>query len=79
MDVTVVSREDRFAAMSAADYGILLDGEVAVEAAACQLAASTINSMSVGRAYISNQLNVYESPLNISTERMGYYELKSSS
>lgn len=77
--MTVVKQDERYAALCAADYGILSDGEVAVEAAACQLAATTINSMSVGRAYISNILNVYESPLNISTERMGYQELKSSS
>lgn len=77
--MTVVKQEDRYGALAAADYGIVSDGEAAVEAAACQLAASTINSMSFARAYISNILNVYESPLNISTERMGYQELKSSS
>lgn len=65
--------------MSAADYAIISDGEAAVEAAACQLAATTISSMSVARAYISNILNVYESPLNIGAERMGYPELKSAS
>lgn len=68
----VVKEEDRYGALCAADYGILSDGETTVEAAACQLAATVVNEMSFGHAYISNVLNVYESPLNISIERMGY-------
>jgi hypothetical protein len=43
IDVTLVKPEDKYGALSAADYGIVSDGEIAVEAAACQLAATTIN------------------------------------
>lgn len=75
----LVSEQDRYGALCAADYGIVSDGETSVEAAACQLPATVVNEMSIGHAYIANVLNVYESPLNISVERMGYHELHSAS
>lgn len=78
-NMTIIGHEDKYAAMAAADYGLIHDGELAVEAAVCQLAATTLNKMSFMHAYISNMLNLYESPLNVSTDSLGYTELKSSS
>lgn len=65
--------------MCAADYGIVHDGELAVEAAACQLGVTTLSSVSFMHAYLSNMLNLYESPLNVATDSLGYTELKSRS
>jgi len=38
--------------LCAADFGILHNGEITVEAAACQLPAMVIDNMSNGRAYL---------------------------
>lgn len=64
--------------MCAADYAVLHNGEITVEAAACQLPAIVINSMSNYHAYISYLYNGHESPLNISTDYEGYEELLGS-
>ena len=57
---------------------MLHNGEVTVEAAACQLPAIVINSMSNYHAYISYLYNGHESPLNVSTDYEGYEELLGS-
>ena len=58
--------------MCASDFAVLHNGEVTVEAAACQLPALVINSMSNYRAYLSYLYNGHESPLNVSTNYEGY-------
>ncbi len=57
---------------------MLHNGEVTVEAAACQLPAIVINNMSNYHAYISYLYNGHESPLNVSTDYEGYEELLGS-
>lgn len=64
--------------MCASDYAVLHNGDITVEAAACQLPAIVINSMSNAHAYISYLYNGHESPLNISTDYEGYEELLGS-
>jgi lipid A disaccharide synthetase len=64
--------------MSASDFAVLHNGEVTVEAAACQLPALIVNSMSNINAYISYLYNGHESPLNVSTNFHGYEELLGS-
>jgi lipid A disaccharide synthetase len=70
--VSFVEDKDKYAAMCASDFAVLHNGEVTVEAAACQLPAIVINSMSNFKAYVSNLHNGHESPLNVSTNFEAY-------
>lgn len=67
-----IEPKDRYGAMCASDFSVLHNGEVTVEAAACQLPAIVINSMSNAHAYISYLFNGYESPLNVSAGNEAY-------
>lgn len=61
--------------MAASDFGILHNGEVTVEAAAFQLPATVLSSMSNYKAYLTYLYNGHESPLNVSTNQEGYQDL----
>lgn len=74
-EVVIVPEDEKYAAMCASDFGVLHNGEVTVEAAACQLPALIVNSMSNFHAYISYLYNGHESPLNISTNYHAYPEM----
>lgn len=78
MKVHFIEPQDRYAALSAADFGILHNGEVTVEAAACQLPATIVNSMYDVRAYMEYLFNGHCSPLNVSTNYHAYEELLGS-
>jgi hypothetical protein len=73
--VTLIESNEKYAAMCASDFAILHNGQVTVEAAACQLPATVIDSMPDYRAYFTYLFNGLESPLNISTNYMGYEDL----
>ena len=64
--------------MCASDFGLLHTGEITVEAAAFQLPATVISSMSNYKAYISYLYNGHVSPLNVSTNYEGYQDLMGS-
>jgi lipid A disaccharide synthetase len=70
--VSFIEEKDKYAAMCGSDFAVLHNGEVTVEAAACQLPALVINNMSNFKAYVSNLYNGHESPLNVSTNFEGY-------
>jgi lipid A disaccharide synthetase len=75
LKVHFIEFNEKYGALSAADFGILHNGEITVEAAACQLPATVINSMSDVRAYMEYLFNGHCSPLNVSTNYHGYEEL----
>lgn len=77
-DITFVEPTDRYAALCGSDFAVLHNGEVTVEAAACQLPAIVIDSMPNVNAYVSYLWNGKESPLNVSTGYEGYEELLGS-
>ena len=64
--------------MCASDFALLHNGEVTVEAAACQLPATVVSSMSNYNAYLSYLYNGHCSPLNVSTNYEGYEDLMGS-
>jgi lipid A disaccharide synthetase len=64
--VHFIEQNDRFGALSASDYAILHNGEITVEAAAFQLPATIVDSMSNARAYLEYLFNGHTSPLNVS-------------
>jgi lipid A disaccharide synthetase len=76
--VHCIEYADRYGALCASDFGILHNGEVTVEAAACQLPATVISSMANARAYMEYLFNGHVSPLNVSTNYHGYEELLGS-
>jgi lipid A disaccharide synthetase len=75
LKVHFIDPSERYGALSAADFGILHNGEITVEAAACQLPATVLDSMNDARAYIEYLFNGHCSPLNVSTNFHGYEEL----
>lgn len=64
--------------MCASDFAVLHNGEITVEAAACQLPATVISSMTNYKAYLTYLYNGHDSPLNVSTNYEGYQELLGS-
>lgn len=78
MKIHFIEYADRYGALSAADFGILHNGEVTVEAAACQLPATVVDSMANFRVYFENLFNGHVSPLNVSTNYHAYEELSGS-
>lgn len=77
-EVRFIEEKDKYAAMCASDFAILHNGEVTVEAAACQLPATVISSMSNYKAYFTYMYNGHDSPLNVSTNYEGYQDLLGS-
>jgi lipid A disaccharide synthetase len=75
LKVHFIEPKDKYGALSAGDFGILHNGEVTVEAAACQLPATIVNSMNDARAYFEYLFNGHCSPLNVSTNYHGYEEM----
>lgn len=73
--VHFIDSSDKYGALAAADYGILHNGEVTVEAAAVQLPATVVDSMNDVRAYLEYLFNGHASPLNVSTNYHGYEDL----
>lgn len=65
--------------MCASDFGLLHNGEITVEAAACQLPATVVSSMPNWKAYLYYLYNGHVSPLNVSTNFEGYIDLMGSS
>jgi len=61
--------------MSAADFGLLHNGEATVEAAAVQLPSLVVDNMSNIHAYFNNLYNGHASPLNIATNYEAYEDL----
>ena len=78
-DVTFVEANDKYAAMCASDFALLHNGEITVEAAACQLPATVVSSMPNWKAYLYYLYNGHVSPLNVSTNYEGYIDLMGSS
>ncbi len=76
--ISFVESKDKYAAMCASDFGLLHNGEITVEAAACQLPATVISSMSNYKAYLTYLYNGHDSPLNVSTNYEGYQDLLGS-
>ena len=72
LKVHFIESNERYGALSAADFGILHNGEVTVEAAACQLPATIIDSINDARAYMEYLFNGHRSPLNVSTNYHAY-------
>lgn len=70
--VHFIEASERYGGLCASDFGILHNGEVTVEAAACQLPATVVNSMANARAYMEYLFNGHVSPLNVSTNYHGY-------
>ena len=64
--------------MCASDFAVLHNGEITVEAAACQLPATVISSMTNYKAYLTYLYNGHDSPLNVSTNYEGYHDLLGS-
>lgn len=64
--------------MAAADFGLLHNGEITVEAASFQLPSTVVSSMSNYKAYLTYLYNGHDSPLNISTNYQGYQDLLGS-
>lgn len=73
--MTLVEDKDRYAALSASDFGLLHNGETTVEAAAMQLPSLVVDSMGNLRAYWNNLFNGHASPLNIATNFEAYEDL----
>ena len=61
--------------MSAADFGMLHNGEATVEAAAVQLPSLVVDNRSNAHAYFNNLYNGHASPLNIATNYEVYEDL----
>ena len=57
--------------MAGGDSGIVYNGEIATEAAACQLPSIIIEDMPWWKAYYTNSYNFWNSDLNISID--GYF------
>ena len=64
--------------MCAADFGLVHNGAITVEAAAFQLPITVISSMSNYKAYLTYMYNGHDSPLNVSTNFEGYQDLLGS-
>jgi lipid A disaccharide synthetase len=76
--VTIVEEKDKYAALSAADFGLLHNGDATVEAAAVQLPSLVVDSRSNLFAYWNNLYNGHASPLNIATNYEAYEDLVGS-
>jgi lipid A disaccharide synthetase len=50
--VHFITPEERYGGLCASDFAILHNGEITVEAAACQLPATVVSSMANARAYL---------------------------
>lgn len=72
MKVTLIEEKDKYAALSASDFGLLHNGDATVEAAAMQLPSLVVDNMSNLHAYWNNLYNGHASPLNIATNFEGY-------
>lgn len=75
MKVTLIEEKDKYAALSASDFGLLHNGDATVEAAAMQLPSLVVDNMSNLHAYWNNLYNGHASPLNIATNFEGYEDL----
>lgn len=76
--VHFIEPNERYGGLCASDFAILHNGEITVEAAACQLPATVVSSMANVRAYMEYLFNGHVSPLNVSTNYHGYEELLGS-
>lgn len=70
-----MEEKDRYGAICASDFGFLHNGEVTVEAAACHLPATVVDSMSNVHAYFNNLYNGHASALNVATNYEGYEDI----
>lgn len=70
--VHFIEPNEKYGGLCAADFAILHNGEITVEAAACQLPATVISSMNDVRAYMEYLFNGHVSPLNVSTNYHAY-------
>ena len=66
-EVSFVQPKDKYAAMCASDFARMHNGEVTVEAAACQLPATVVSNMPNWKAYLYYLYNGHVSPINVST------------
>ena len=73
--VTLIADKDKYGAISAADFGLVHNGDAPMEAAALQLPALVLDNRSNAHAYFNNLLNGHASPLNIATNYEGYEDL----
>ena len=73
--VTLIEEKDKYGAISAADFGLIHNGDATVEAAALQLPALVLDNRSNFHAYFNNLYNGHASPLNIATNFEGYEDL----
>lgn len=73
--ITLIEEKDKYAALSASDFGLLHNGDATVEAAAMQLPSLVVDNMSNLHAYWNNLYNGHASPLNIATNFEGYEDL----
>jgi len=71
----LINEKDKYAAISASDFGLLHNGEAPVEAAALQLPSLVVDNRSNVHAYFNNLYNGHASPLNIATNFEGYEDL----
>jgi hypothetical protein len=79
VQVKCIPEEQRHAAMAAADFGLIYNGEMVAEAAACHLSTLVLENMSFGKAYFENLFNMRISTLNLATGMLGFEELKCES
>ena len=70
--VTIIEQQDKYAALSASDFGMLHNGDSTVEAAAVQLPSLVVDNRSNVHAYFNNLYNGHASPLNIATNYEAY-------
>ena len=75
---TLIEDSNKYAALSAADFGLLHNGEATVEAAGMQLPSLVVDSRSNFHAYHNNLYNGHASPLNIATNYEAYEDLMGS-
>jgi len=73
--VTLIEDRDRYGAISAADFGLIHNGDATLEAAGLQLPALVLDNRSNAHAYFNNLLNGHASPLNIATNYEAYEDL----
>jgi lipid A disaccharide synthetase len=73
--VTLIDENDKYAALTASDFGMLHNGEATVEAAGAQLPSLVVDNMTNFHAYFNNLYNGHASPLNIATNYEGYEDL----
>ena len=66
-EITFIEERNKYGAMCAADFALMHNGKITVEAAAFQLPITVISSMSNHKAYLTYLYNGHDSPLNIST------------